>query len=347
MRRNVDTVEGDLRCWRSPKCRVGGTRILPSATWAALVLLAGTMSACHEREPQEFTVGVLSSDPCLGPAFNGFRQALTQEDYSNQITYLFNETSPTAPEPLDVAARQLVADHVDLILSLGTTATTCAQNATVSTEIPVVFAVIDDPVGSGFVKSIADPAGNITGVSYLGLQEPPRMQWLKRIVPGTRRVYMPSQPASSGTALSLPLARQAAAELGIELVEREVADNDALDDAIQSIPEEVDAIFLPPDSLLCSAMDRWVAAADARQLPLCVPNNVHVRRGALLSYGFTFFDAGRQAARLADQILRGARPGTLPVEIPEFFLSINLKTARALGIDIPNGILCQAADIVR
>jgi len=314
-----------------------------------LAVAVGLLSACEKTSPQTYTIGVLSQDPILEPAITGFKEGMValHRDDGPKIQYAYDGPIFDDPRALAASAKRLVSARVDVILSVGTQPTQYAQEAAARSSIPIVFSVVDDPVGAGFIESTAHPGGSITGTSYLGLQEAPRLRWLLELVPGAKRIYVPCDPANQGTAGSLQRVRDAAERLGVTLVIREVHGSEELTAAIEQIPLDVDAILLPPDTFISSPIEVWAATAIERKLPLCVSSPVQVRRGALMSYGFSFFESGTLAAHLADQVLRGASTGDLPVEVPEFFLSVNVKTAEAIGLDIPNEILCQADDIIR
>lgn len=342
MRSRGMRTERTQRTWRG--------RIEGPVAWAlALAVFAAVPAGCGPPAPKHATVGVLNDSPMLSSIVAGFKDGMVDSGYDSglRVDYLYDGPILNGDAALVAGAQKLVAAGADLILALGTQPTLCAKQATATAGTPIVFALVDDPVGQGFVQTLAHPAGRITGVTHLGLMEAPRLRWLLELVPGAKRIYVPYNPTSRGTAVSLPLAREAADKLGVEFVMREVGDVDGVRQAIAAIPPDVDAVFLPPDTTVTLLLPEWIQAALDRKLPLCVGNEFSVQRGALMSYGFSFIDAGKQAARLANQVLRGARPGDLPVEIPDFHLTINLRTAEVIGLQIPDEILRQADDVIR
>jgi putative ABC transport system substrate-binding protein len=141
--------------------------------------------------------------------------------------------------------------------------------------------------------------------------------------------------------------REVAPKLNIELMERPIRGSGQLEALFASFPENADALFLPRDSTIEAQIAPIVRFATAHRLPLCVPSLTQVEAGALLSYGFVHREIGRQAARLADQILRGTKPADLPVETAENYLAINLRTAEEIGLPIPDHVLKQASILVR
>jgi putative ABC transport system substrate-binding protein len=221
--------------------------------------------------------------------------------------------------------------------------TQAAQRATAGTDIPVVFVPVNDPVGAGLVDNLRNPGGNITGITF-GVQEARRLEWLIQVAPTIEQIYIPYNPEDRSAVLALETVSEAAPKLGVELITREVRNLEEITAAVENIPEEADAIFLLPDSLLGGRANKFVEL----QLPTSAANPRDLAdHGVLTSYGIEITAAGKQAARLADQILRGIKPADLPVETAEFYLAINLKTAEAIGLDISDEILLQADIIIR
>ena len=174
------------------------------------------------------------------------------------------------------------------------------------------------------------------------------MEWLVRIAPAIKKIYIPYNPEDQSPVVALAAVRPVAVKLGVELITREMCNPEELKAAIENIPAEADAVFLLPDSLLSTRLPDLVAAATKLKLPVSGANVEVVKTfDVLSSYGFDQIIAGKQAARLADQILQGVKPADLPVETAEFYLAINLKVAKAIGLDIPDEILRQAELIVR
>jgi putative ABC transport system substrate-binding protein len=306
------------------------------------------LAACNNEEGRTYSVGVINVAPNLDVSLAGFKAGMAELGYveGKNIQYLYE--GPTMDMGrLSTRAQSFLAAKVDLILTITTPATLAAKQATAGTGVPVVFTIVTDPVGAGIVDSIQAPGGNITGVTS-GRQEARRLEWLVRAGPDIRRVYVPFNPKDKSPALALKTVRSAAAKLGVELITREAHDAQTLEDAVLDIPAEVDAVFLLPDSYLGTRMLDLVSSAIRRNLPFSSPNIIDVKNYDILtSFGVDQQLAGKQAARLADQIFKGARPADLPVETAEFYLAINLKTAAAIGLRIPDEILRQADVIVR
>jgi putative ABC transport system substrate-binding protein len=306
----------------------------------ASLLLAG----CGDRPKK---IGVLNLSSGLDAIVEGFKKRMDEFGYSEgeNIAYIY-EGATNSIETLDAAAQRLVESEVDLILSLSTPATQAAQRATVDTDIPVVFVPVTDPVGAGLVESLKHPGRNITGVTFL-FQEKQRLQWLVHIVPTIQNIYIPYNPEDRSAVLALETASATAAELGIEIITRTASAPEEVIAATEQIPAEADAVFRLPDSLFIPHMAQLVEAANARKLPTSGPGEASVQAGTLIVYGIRHDAIAKQAARLTDQILSGIKPADLPVEMAETFLTINLKTAEIIGLDIPDEVLRQADTIIR
>lgn len=327
------------------------TRNKPRQRWTILVgaiVFSLLLTACGGlTKPKTYTVGVILYTPTLEFTWTGFKQGMTDLGYieGQNISYIYAGPIDNINK-LDGVAQDLVKAKVDLILAISTPAAQAAKRATANTKIPVVFVPLTDPVGAGLVTSLTQPDGNITGVTF-GIQEARRLEWLTRIAPATKRVYIIHNPDDTSANLALKMVTATAANLGLEIISREARTPDEVDAALAKLPENIDALYLVPDVKTEAKLADILAVTNSRRLPTSVANVERVKEGALFTFAFKQDAAGRQAARLADQILRGIQPADLPVETTEFFLAINLKTAQAIGLVVPDDILSQADTIYR
>ena len=319
----------------------------------SILIMAGLMAmvlpaSCDNEKTKTFTVGVINVVPALDQNLAGFKEGMAGLGYieGKNIRYLYDGPT-TDMDRLPAAAQSLVKAKVDLILSITTPATKAAQKATAGIGLPVVFSTVTDPAGAGIVDSMQHPGGNITGIAF-GIQEERRLEWLVRIVPAIRQIYIAFNPKDQSPVLALKAVRSAAAKLGVELITREVHDPETLNDAVLNIPPEADAVFFLPDSLIATRLPDMAATALKRNLPTSISNIPSLKNNPILTaFGFDQYLCGKQAARLADQIFKGTGPADLPVEMAEFYLAINLKTARTIGLTISEDLLRQADIIVR
>jgi putative ABC transport system substrate-binding protein len=260
------------------------------------------------------------------------------------VTYIYD--GPVSADKLDAVAQGLVEAKVNLILAVTTSATKAAQRATSGTDIAVVFIPVTDPVGAGIVASLTKPGGNTTGVTT-ATQEGKRLEWLLQVAPKIKQIYIVYNPKDQSPVLALKMVSETAAKLDVELITREVITTEEADAAFKNTPKEADAIFFLPDRMVNVHGTDSIKLATKLRLPTSGANIKIAYDGALTAYGVDLPVAARQqAARLADQILKGARPADLPVEIAEFYLAINMKTAEAIGLTVPDEVLRQANIII-
>lgn len=317
------------------------------------VLLVVLLAACgddkdnDDKSGDHYTIGIINLTPALDSVIEGFKSQMAELGYveGENLTYIY-DGPPDSIGGLDGIAQSLVEANVDLIFCVSTPATQAVQRATVDNPIPCVFAPLQDPVGAGIVSSLTHPGGNMTGVTG-GMAEAKRMELLARIVPELNRVYVPYNIDDPAVNAALAAVSEVADNLGIELVLQPARNAEEVMAALENIPDDVDAIFHLPDSILGQFSDELNAAGIEHKLPLSVPMRDGAYNGALMSYGIGSVEVGKQAARLADQILQGADPADLPVEVGEFFLTINLKTAEEIGLEISEDMLRQANTIIR
>ena len=235
----------------------------------------------------------------------------------------------------------------DLILTLSTPQTQVVKRAI--RDIPVVFMSVSDPVASGIVKSLARPEGNVTGVSnFLPATTAKLLEFVKQMVPAAKRVAFLYDSANPGKRIELEILNKAAPGLGMTIEPHElrsVADIDGVFAALAKSPPS--ALLVPVDRVTTAGMERIVALAAKLRRPAVYQTREFVEAGGLLSYGLDLCQHIRRAATYADKILKGAKPGDLPVELPSTFdLVINLKAAKALGLKVPQSLLVRADRVI-
>ena len=246
------------------------------------------------------------------------------------------------------AARSLERGKADLIFVVSTSVATMVKRATA--EVPIVFAAGADPVAAGLVESFAKPGGRITGVHYLSADlTAKRLEILKEILPELRRVITFYNPGNEFALLAAKTAREAARQLKIELVERHVASVEELRRGVNAIKvHEADAYFYTNDAMVSSQAQFIIDTARARKLPTMFHEPSYVTQGALIGYGVSYYEVGRLSAKYVQRILAGTRPQNLPVEsLSRLGLASNLKTARELGLTIPQSVLFRADKVVQ
>ena len=241
---------------------------------------------------------------------------------------------------------ELVTSKVDVILALGYHAALAAKNGT---SLPVVLVSVGDPVAIGLIDSLARPGGRLTGIADLAAElAPKRLQLLKEMAPGMRRVAMLWNAADPGMTLRYRVSEAAAQALGIKVEALGVRSVEDFEPALSAMRQNLpDAIFVVDDRLTGGNRGRIFEFAAANRLPAMYELDALVRAGGLMSYGPDLDECLERAASLIDRILKGAKPQDLPFEQPtQYRLAINLKTAKALGLDVPQSIVAQANDVI-
>ena len=249
-------------------------------------------------------------------------------------------------ERLPGLAAELVQLKVDIIVTAGSPAISAAQKAT--STIPIVMATVGDPVGSGFVKSLARPGGNITGLSNMAGDIAAKfIDLLRSVVPKLSRVAMLTPSTSYG---ELSKSVQAAAQkAGVKTLVAEASTPQEIENAFSMmVREKADAVFVGSPTVFAQQHRQIAELALKYRMPSLFQDRVTVEAGGLMSYGQKFTDLYQRSATYVDKILKGAKPGDLPVEQPvSFELVVNLKTAKALGLTIPQSLLLRADEVIQ
>ncbi len=246
-------------------------------------------------------------------------------------------------------AQQFTRKPVDIIVAVASAAVRVAQEETRDHPIPILFPGISDPVGEGYVQSLARPGGFITGVSHQEVQgSGKRLELFKEIVPGLRRVITLRKANYRPSEQGLTDVRAAADQLKIEIIDWSVENRDQLASMLAKLTRDTaDGIMILPDSLVISSLDVIIPASIAHGVPTFGLQDFMADYGALASYGPSAFQAGGRVAQYIDKIAKGAKPGDLPVEPVDPIFAVNLKVATCLGLTVPLEVLHQADRVVR
>jgi putative ABC transport system substrate-binding protein len=316
---------------------------------ASAGLAARQAQAQSKKSP---VVGVLwhaANEQEEGPFLEPFRASLRQLGYVEGESIALELRFPSErPDLFESMARDLVERRVDVLVAVTPVAVAAAKRAT--STIPIVFVIHPNPVEAGIVASLASPGGNITGLSNLIVElSAKQIELLKEIMPGLKRIAVLVMPAFGPAGPRFfNEAAAGASKLGIEAIRYDVASPDNFDDAFTELRRrDVDALLLAPTSAYFPERERIAKLALAHRVPTVGINEVMVRSGVFLWYGPNFQNLFRQAAQYVDRILKGAKPAELPVQQPtKLELVLNLRTARALGLEVPPSLLARADEVI-
>jgi putative tryptophan/tyrosine transport system substrate-binding protein len=323
-----------------------------------ITLLGGAAAAwpvaARAQQPGMRRVGVLmgygQSDPSAQSFFAGFVQSLKGLGWIvGQNVLIEDRWAGGDINRIQKFAKELVEMHPDVILS-NTTPVTVALHRETHT-IPIIFVIVSDPVGAGLITSLAQPGGNITG--FINIEASMGGKWLellKEIAPGVRRAAIMFNPdtAPGGGSYFTPSFQSAARSLGIEPISAAVRSDADIESAITALGRESDGgLVVSADSFMVVHRRPIISLATQNNVPAIFFTPAFPKDGGLLAYGADSLDVFRRAGPYVDRVLRGAKPNDLPVQVPvKFELVINLKTAKALGLQIPDKLLALADEVI-
>ena len=317
-----------------------------------LLLLAGAMLAAPTLRAQQRpmpVIGFLSatSPGPLAPFVAAFRQGLSETGYvEGQSVVIEYRWAEGRYDRLPALAANLVDLRVDVIVASGSTAPRAAKNAT--SAIPIVF-VGGDPVLSGLVPSLGRPGGNLTGFSlFVDELMPKRLELLSDLIPQARSIALLVNPNGASTARTIRDLQEVARAKGVQLIILKAGTESEIEGAFGSLVElQARALLVGADPFFNSRREQLVALASRHAVPAIYEWREFAAAGGLISYGPSLTGIYRQAGIYAGKILKGAKPADLPVQQPtKFELVINLKTAKALGLTVPQSIIARADEVI-
>jgi ABC-type uncharacterized transport system substrate-binding protein len=303
-----------------------------------------------QQPANEISVGFLSANAraAMKGRTEAFQQGLRELGYiEGQNAFVEYKFAEGNPDRLLALAGELVRSNVSVIVTEGTTATRYAKEVTSS--VPIVMAQDPDPVGTGFVASLARPGGNITGLSSLRTDlGGKRLEILKDTLPGLARVAVIGTSTTPGNEQSLVDVKRAAGALAVQLQVLDISGPQDIETAFQAATKaHADAILVLASPYLLSNRARVTDVVVKGRIPTMYYTSEFVKDGGLMSYGVNTIDLFRRAAIYVDKIAKGANPGDLPIEQPtRFEFIINLRSARAIGLTVPPVVLARADEVI-
>ena len=309
---------------------------------------AWPLAARAQQAGKQPTIGLLGAGTpsSWSPWLAAFAQRLHELGWSEGRTIAIEyRWAEGRPERFAEIAAEFVRLKVDVIVTGGAAVPAVKQATSV---IPTVFAVADDAVGTGLVASLARPGGNVTGLSNQQIDlVGKRIELLRELIPGLRRLAIMANTDAPGVGLEMAEAQTVAGRLGLQVVTSAIRRAEDIAPAFGAIEGRADALYVCGDALTNTYRIRINTLALGLRLPTILPARDMVETAGLISYGANFPDLFRRAADLVDKILRGAKPADIPVEQPtKFDFVINLTTAKALGLKIPEAVLLRADEVI-
>jgi putative ABC transport system substrate-binding protein len=315
------------------------------AIFAISILLMRAALPADAADQRPYRIGVLNEAFAANhPTVEGLRAGLRDLGFEEGRHVVFDiRFSKGDPKSLAPAAQALVKEGVDLLFTSNEVATHAAQAAT--RTIPIVFTLVGDPIASGVVKQLARPGGNLTGISSLTSDlMPKRLEILKTLYPGVRRVWFIHDATDPTGAAALKKGMEAAQQLRIELTPLGVADAPHVVAVLKTL-QPGDALLAPDQDGFDIGASILEKSLEAR-VPAMFPSSLWIEHGGLVSYGPDYYAQGLQAAQLVAKILRGRRPADLPVESADrVYFTLNVKTAVGFGLSVPSKVLFRADGI--
>jgi len=286
--------------------------------------------------------------PSLDAARKGFLDVLAENGYKEGENLVVNYENAQGDIPtLNSIAQSLLDDETDLILAIATPSAQAVANATKGTSIPVLFTAVTDPVAAGLVESMEKPNTNLTGTTDMAPVDE-QIKLIKDIDPSVKKVGVIYNTGEINSVVQVELVKEAAKELGLEIVEAVATSTHEVDQAAKSLVGKVDAIYVPTDNVAVTALEAIIQVAENNKILLVSAEKDSVNRGTVATIGLDYYKLGRQTGEMALKIISGkAKPQDMPVEVQkQTDIIINLKAAKALNVTIPQELLDKAAEII-
>lgn len=312
----------------------------------ALALLAGT-AAFAQQAQQKVTVAVTAivEHPALDAVRDGVRKALEEAGYKDGTTLTFRyESAQGSPATAAQIAQKFAGENPNVIVAI---ATPSAQAMVTATQtIPVVFSAVTDPVAAQIVKDRQAPGGNVTGISDFSPLEA-QFDLIKELVPSARKIGVVYNPGEANSVALLNAVKALAPARNLQIIEASAGRTADVSAAAQNLVGKVDAIYLPTDNTIISALGTVLAVGADNKLPVFTGDTESVQKGSVASIGFDYFQVGLETGAVVVRVLKGEKPGAIPVRNASGSnLVINAKAAAAMGVTVPQAVLARAKQVI-
>ena len=314
----------------------------------ALAVLAAVAAAAPARTAERPLVAVTAivEHPALDATRDGVKEGLAAEGFVDGETITFQfESAQGSPATAVQIARRFVGEAPAVIVPISTPSAQAVAAAT--RDIPVVFSSVTDPVGAKLVPDRAHPGGNVTGMSNMSPIDK-HLDLVAEVVPGLKTLGVIHNPAEINSRTLVGMVEAQAPARGIAIVEAPVSKSSDVRAAAQSLVGRVDAVYVPTDNTVVSAFEALAQVGRENRLPVIAGDIDSVARGAIAAVGFDYLDVGRQTGRMVARVLRGEKPGDIPVEQAQTLeLAVNPAAAAAMGVSLPETLVARADIVVR
>ena len=314
---------------------------------ATLLALFAATALILPAKAEDVTVAVTAivEHPALDAARDGIKEALAEAGYKEgeNLTFVY-ESAQGNPGTAAQIARQFVGDAPTVIVPISTPSAQAVVSAT--RDIPVVFTAVSDPLGAELIKDMEKPGGNVTGLSDMS-PVADHVALIKEITPNAKSIGFIYNTAEANSVSTLAALKAEAEKAGLTIVESVATKSAEVQGAARALVGRVDVIYVPTDNTIVSAFEAAVGVAEEAKIPLYAGDTDSVNRGALAALGFNYFDVGKQTGEIVVRVLKGEKPGDIPVRVAAGTdLVINKKAAAKMGVTFPESITSRATKTI-
>lgn len=314
---------------------------------ATLLALFAATALFLPAKAEEVTVAVTAivEHPALDAARDGIKEALAEAGYKDGENLKFvYESAQGNPGTAAQIARQFVGDAPTVIVPISTPSAQAVVSAT--RDIPVVFTAVSDPLGAELIKDMEKPGGNVTGLSDMS-PVADHVALIKEITPNAKSIGFIYNTAEANSVSTLAALKAEAEKAGLTIIESVATKSSEVQGAARALVGRVDVIYVPTDNTIVSAFEAAVGVAEEAKIPLYAGDTDSVNRGALAALGFNYFDVGKQTGQIVVRVLKGEKPGDIPVRVAAGTdLVINKKAAAKMGVTFPDSITSRATKTI-
>lgn len=310
----------------------------------AAALSSAMLCAGLHADPVYVATTAIVEHPALDAVRDGIKAKLEENGYSGDKMKFTYESAQGNPATAAQIARKLVGDKPDVIVAIATPSAQAAVSAT--KDIPVVFSVVTDPVGAKVVPTMAQPGGNVTGLSDMVNVEQ-HLALIKEFLPNLKKLGIPYNPGEANSVSIVNAMKAAAQAQGIEVVESAAPKSSDVMIATKQLIGKADAIYTPTDNTIVSAFESVVKVGIDAQVPVFAADTSSVERGAVAAVGYDYLDLGHQTGEIVLKVLQGEKPGSIDVKMADGTdLYINPKMAKRMGVKVPEAALKRATKVI-